>query len=198
MAGSAAETVSRASSEAAQPAADSAAAHAGRRLDFLKMTLAATSVIGFCMAVWPFLDSMDPSHTVVASTDVTVNLGAIVPGSGTTVLWQGQPILIRHRTAAEITADENYNILQLLDPATDTSRVKTGHSAWVVLYGRGPDGCVVVGSQSTDPRGHWGGWISPCDGSQYDTSGRVRAGPAKQNLGIPPYDFSSAATITIG
>jgi len=175
-----------------------APAHAEPRRDFLKMSLAATSVVGLCMAIWPFLDTMDPSHIVVTSTDVTVNLGGIPAGSGTTVLWKGQPILIRHRTQAEITQDQNTNILQLRDPATDASRVKTGRPDWVVLSGAGPDGCVVVGNTPADPRGHYGGWISPCDGSQYDTAGRIRSGPAHRNLGIPPYIFSSANTITIG
>jgi len=172
--------------------------HAGPRRDFLKMTLAATSVVGLCMAIWPFLDTMDPSHIVVTSTDVTVNLGGIPAGSGVTVVWKGQPILIRHRTPAEITREQNTNILQLRDPATDGSRVKTGHADWVVLFGTGPDGCVVVGNSPSDPRGHYGGWVSPCDGSQYDTVGRIRSGPTKTNLGVPPYDFSSATTITIG
>jgi len=182
-----------------RPLAEAAAsAHDGPRRDFLKMTLAATSVVGLCMAIWPFLDTMDPSRIVVASTDVTVNLGGIPAGSGTTVVWKGQPILIRHRTPAEITRDQNTDILQLPDPATDASRVKTGHADWVVLFGTGPDGCVVVGNGPADPRGRWGGWVSPCDGSQYDTAGRVRSGPAKTNLGLPPYDFSSANTITIG
>jgi ubiquinol-cytochrome c reductase iron-sulfur subunit len=172
--------------------------HDGPRRDFLKMTLAATSAVGLCMAIWPFLDTMDPSHVVVAATDVTVNLGGIPAGSGITLVWKGQPILIRHRTQAEITRDQNFNILQLRDPATASSRVKTGHADWVVLFGTGPDGCVVVGNGPADPRGHYGGWISPCDGSQYDTAGRIRSGPAKTNLGLPPYDFSSATTITIG
>jgi ubiquinol-cytochrome c reductase iron-sulfur subunit len=172
--------------------------HDGPRRDFLKMALAATSVVGLCMAVWPFLDTMDPSHIVVTSTDVTVNLGGIPAGSGATVVWQGQPILIRHRTQAEITHDQNTDILLLRDPASAASRVKTGHADWVLLYGTGPDGCVVVGNSPADPPGHWGGWTSPCDGSQYDTVGRIRSGPAKFNLGIPPYGFSSANTITIG
>jgi ubiquinol-cytochrome c reductase iron-sulfur subunit len=180
------------------PAASAHAAHEGPRRDFLKMTLAATAAVGLCMAIWPFLDTMDPSHIVVTGTDVTVNIGGIPAGSGITVLWQGQPVLIRHRTPAEITKDQNYDILLLPDPATDGSRVKTGHSEWVVLFGRGPDGCVVVGNNASDPRGRYGGWLSPCDGSQYDTAGRVRSGPAKTNLGLPPYDFSSPSTITIG
>ena len=183
----------------ARPLAEAAApAHDGPRRDFLKMTLAATSAVGLCMAIWPFLDTMDPSHIVVASSDVTVNLGSIPAGSGATVVWKGQPILIRHRTQAEITRDHNTDILQLRDPATDGSRVKTGHADWVVLFGTGPDGCVVVGNGPADPRGQYGGWVSPCDGSQYDTAGRIRSGPAKINLGVPPYDFSSANTITIG
>jgi ubiquinol-cytochrome c reductase iron-sulfur subunit len=175
-----------------------APAHAGPRRDFLKMSIAATSVVGLCMAVWPFLDTMDPSHVTVAGTDVTVNLGGIAPGFGATIVWKGQPILIRHRTQAEITRDQNTDILLLRDPATDASRVKSGHAGWVVLFGTGPDGCVVVGNNPTDPRGHYGGWVSPCDGSQYDTAGRIRSGPARTNLGLPPYDFSSANTITIG
>jgi ubiquinol-cytochrome c reductase iron-sulfur subunit len=191
-------------SAAAPPATQTAEAaaheapHAGPRRDFLKMTLAATSLVGVCMAVWPFLDTMDPSHIVVASSDVTVNIGGIPAGSGTTVIWKGQPVIIRHRTPAEITQAENVDILQLPDPASDASRVKTGHPDWVVLLGAGADGCVVVGNAPGDPRGTYGGWVSPCDGSQYDTAGRLRAGPARTNLGIPPYDFSSAATITIG
>jgi ubiquinol-cytochrome c reductase iron-sulfur subunit len=173
-------------------------AHEGPRRDFLKMALAATAAVGLCMAIWPFLDTMDPSHVVVTATDVTVNIGGIPAGSGITVIWKGQPVLIRHRTPAEITKDQNYDILLLPDPATDGSRVRTGHSEWVVLFGRGPDGCVVVGKNAADPRGRYGGWVSPCDGSQYDTAGRVRSGPAKANLGLPPYDFSSPSTITIG
>jgi ubiquinol-cytochrome c reductase iron-sulfur subunit len=173
-------------------------AHAGPRRDFLKMTLATTSIIGLCMAVWPFLDTMDPSHIVVARSDVSVNIGGIPAGSGLTVVWKGQPVLIRHRTPGEIAADENVDILQLRDPASDLSRVKSGHAAWVVLFGTGADGCIVVGNKPADPRGRYGGWVSPCDGSQYDTAGRVRSGPARTNLGIPPYDFSSANTITIG
>jgi ubiquinol-cytochrome c reductase iron-sulfur subunit len=181
------------------PLAEAAApAHDGPRRDFLKMTLAATAAVGLCMAIWPFLDTMDPSRIVVASSDVTVNLGGIPAGSGATVVWKGQPILIRHRTPAEITRDQNTDILQLRDPATDASRVKTGHADWVVLIGTGADGCVVVGNSPADPRGHYGGWVSPCDGSQYDTAGRIRSGPGHANLAIPPYDFSSANTITIG
>jgi ubiquinol-cytochrome c reductase iron-sulfur subunit len=182
-----------------RPLAETVApAHEGPRRDLLKMALAATSLVGICMAIWPFLDTMDPSHVVVASTAVSVNLGGIPAGSGTTVVWQGRPILIRHRTPSENTRDQNTDILQLHDPASDSSRVKTGHAQWVVLFGAGPDGCVVVGNGPSDPRGKWGGWVSPCDGSQYDTAGRVRSGPAKTNLGIPPYDFSSPTTITIG
>ena len=206
MAGPATETIARfeatppqSRTVSSRPLAEAAApSHDGPRRDFLKMALAATAVVGFCMAVWPFLDTMDPSHIVVTSTDVTITLGGIPAGSGTTVVWKGQPILIRHRSQAEITEDQNTDILQLRDPASAAARVKTGHADWVVLFGTGPDGCVVVGNAPADARGRYGGWASPCDGSQYDSLGRVRSGPAKTNLGIPPYDFSSPNTITIG
>ena len=179
--------------------ADHAHGHEGPRRDFLKMALACTAAAGIAMAVWPFLDTMDPSRNVVTASAVSVNLGSIPAGTGITVLWQGQPILVRHRTPAEITNDGNYDILLLRDPATDLSRVKTGHAEWVVLYGTcGRDGGVAVGNKPSDARGAYGGWTCPMDGSEYDTSGRVRSGPARKNLSIPPYDFSSATTITIG
>jgi ubiquinol-cytochrome c reductase iron-sulfur subunit len=177
----------------------SAHAHGGKERDFLKMALACTAAAGIAMAIWPFLDTMDPPRAVVTASAVSLNLGGIPAGSGVTVLWQGKPILVRHRTPAEITDAANVDILLLRDPATDLSRVKTGHADWVVLYGTcGRDGGVAVGNKPSDARGHWGGWTCPIDGSEYDTSGRVRSGPARKNLALPPYDFSSATTITIG
>jgi ubiquinol-cytochrome c reductase iron-sulfur subunit len=194
MAGPAPETVATGAAAAAHD--DD---HSGPRRDFLKMTLGASIVVGLGTAIWPFLDTMDPSKSVMAMTAVSVDLAAIPVGSGVTVIWQGKPILVRHRSPAEITAMANVDILQLREPATDLSRVKTGHPEWIVLYGTcGPDGCVATGNQPSDNRGKWGGWVCPCTGSEYDVSGRVRSGPAKQNLGVPPYDFVSATKITIG
>jgi ubiquinol-cytochrome c reductase iron-sulfur subunit len=179
-------------------AQDAGHAHAGPRRDFLKMTLAATAVVGLATAIWPFLDTMDPSKNVMRASDVSVDLSGIPAGTGITVMWKGKPVLVRHRTPAEVTALAYTDTFQLRDPATDLSRVKTGHAEWVVMFGTGPDGCVVTGNQPSDNRGKWGGYVSPCDGSEYDTSGRVRSGPAKTNLPIPPYDFVSATKITIG
>jgi len=173
--------------------------HDGPRRDFLKMALGCTAAAGIAMAVWPFLDAMDPPRVVMTSTNVSVNLGGIPAGSGITVLWKGQPILVRHRTPAEITAEANVDIDLLRDPATDLSRVKTGHAEYIVLYGAcDRNGIVAVGNKPSDARGTWGGWTCPTTGSEYDTSGRVRSGPAHRNLAVPPYDFSSATTITIG
>jgi ubiquinol-cytochrome c reductase iron-sulfur subunit len=173
--------------------------HEGPRRDFLIMALACTAAAGIAMAVWPFLDVMDPPRAVVTASDVSVNLGVIPVGTGITVLWKGQPILIRHRTPAEITTEANVDIDLLRDSASDLSRVKTGHADFIVLYGVcDRNGIVAVGNNPSDARGKWGGWTCPTNGSEYDTSGRVRSGPARKNLAIPPYDFSSATTITIG
>jgi ubiquinol-cytochrome c reductase iron-sulfur subunit len=167
--------------------------------DFLKMVTAASAVIGVGALAWPLIDSMNPSGDVLALSSTEVELAPIALGSAITVLWRGKPVFVRHRTPAEIKSAQDVPLNQLGDPATDASRVKAGHDQWLVVIGICTHlGCVPLGNKPTDPRGEWGGWFCPCHGSQYDTSGRMRHGPAPANLAVPPYAFETDTKVKIG
>jgi ubiquinol-cytochrome c reductase iron-sulfur subunit len=176
----------------------SGAPDAGKR-DFLKLVATASAVIGVGALAWPIVDSMNPSADVLALASIEVDLTPIAEGSGITVLWQGKPTFIRHRTPKEIKEAEDVKMSELIDPQPDSARVKPGHAQWIIVSGICTHlGCIPLGNKPTDPRGEWGGWFCPCHGSQYDTSGRVRHGPAPLNLALYPYSFESDTKIKIG
>jgi ubiquinol-cytochrome c reductase iron-sulfur subunit len=167
--------------------------------DFLKLVLTSGAVIGVGAIAWPLIDSMNPSKDVLALSSVETDLTPIAEGSGITIVWRGKPIFVRHRTPTEIKEAENTPMSALIEPESDADRVKAGHAKWIVLIGICTHlGCVPLGNKPTDPRGEWGGWFCPCHGSQYDTSGRVRHGPAPLNLYVPPYAFESDTKVKIG
>jgi ubiquinol-cytochrome c reductase iron-sulfur subunit len=120
-------------------------------------------------------------------------------GQAITVVWRGKPIFVRNRTPEEVKTAEGVPLNELIDPATDASRVKDGHAKYLVVIGICTHlGCIPLGNKSTEPRGEWGGWFCPCHGSQYDVSGRVRHGPAPANLAVPPYAYMNDTKIKIG
>jgi ubiquinol-cytochrome c reductase iron-sulfur subunit len=167
--------------------------------DFLKLVTGSAVAIGTAAVAWPFIHYMNPSRDVLALSSVEVDLAPIAEGQGITLLWQGKPIFVRHRTAKEIKEAEDVPLSDLIQPQPDSARVKPGHDQWIVLIGICTHlGCVPLGNKPTDPRGDWGGWFCPCHGSQYDTSGRVRHGPAPLNLFLPPYAFESDTKVKIG
>ena len=173
--------------------------HDGTKRDFLKLVAGASAAVGVGAIVWPLIDSMNPAQDTLAVSSVEVNLTPIPLGSGITVVWRGKPIFVRQRTPKEIKEAEDVPMSALIEPQPDSERVKPGHAQWIILIGICTHlGCVPLGNKPTDPRGEWGGWFCPCHGSQYDTSGRVRHGPAPLNLYIPPYAFESNTKIKIG
>jgi ubiquinol-cytochrome c reductase iron-sulfur subunit len=167
--------------------------------DFLQLITGAGALIGAGAIAWPLIDSMNPSKDVLALSSVDVDLAPVTEGMGITIVWQGKPIFVRHRTAAEIKEAQDVPLGQLIEPQADSARVKPGHDQWIILIGICTHlGCVPLGNKPSDPRGDWGGWFCPCHGSQYDTSGRVRHGPAPLNLYVPPYAFESDTKIKVG
>ena len=167
--------------------------------DFLKLVATAGALVGVGAIAWPLIDSMNPASDVLALSSVEVDISSITEGMGITAVWRGKPIFVRHRTPDEIKTVEAVPLNQLIEPATDQSRIKEGHAQWIVLIGICTHlGCVPLGNKPTDPRGDYGGWFCPCHGSQYDVSGRVRHGPAPANLNLPPYAFESDTKIKIG
>ena len=169
----------------------------GSKRDFLELLTGAGALIGLGAIAWPLVDSMNPSADVLALSSTDVDLGPIALGQGITVMWRGKPVFVRHRTPDEIKTVEAVPVNQLIDPATDQSRVKKAE--WIVLVGICTHlGCIPLGNKPTDPRGEWGGWFCPCHGSQYDVSGRVRHGPAPANLAVPEYAFTTDTKVKVG
>ena len=169
----------------------------GTRRDFLYLVTGATAAVGTAALVWPMVDSMNPSADVLALASTEVDLTGIEEGMAITVTWRGKPVFIRHRTPEEIQAAEAVPLDELRDPQPDSARVI--EPQWLVMVGVCTHlGCVPLGQAPNDPKGDYGGWFCPCHGSHYDTSGRVRRGPAPINLVVPEYEFVDANLIRIG
>ena len=167
--------------------------------DLLQLIALSGAAIGAGAIAWPLIDTMNPSKDVLALSSVEVDLTPITEGQGIVISWQGKPIFVRHRTAVEIKSAQDVKLTDLIEPQADSARVKSGHDQWIILIGICTHlGCIPLGNKPSDPRGEWGGWFCPCHGSQYDTSGRVRHGPAPLNLYVPPYAFESDTKIKVG
>jgi len=167
-------------------------AHGGgeTRRDFLILATGAIGAVGIGAAVWPLIDSMNPAADVLALASIEVDLSPIQVGQRITVKWRGKPVFIDHRTPQEIEAARNTPLSELKDPETDEQRTKKPE--WLVVVGICTHlGCIPLGQKQGDDRGAYGGWFCPCHGSVYDTSGRIRQGPAPQNLVVPEYEFIS-------
>jgi ubiquinol-cytochrome c reductase iron-sulfur subunit len=140
---------------------------------------------------------MNPARDVLALASTEVDIAPIAVGQAVTVMWRGKPVFIKRRTPEEIQAARAVPLSQLRDPQTDQSRVI--RDPWLVVVGVCTHlGCVPLGQKPTDPHGDYGGWFCPCHGSHYDTSGRIRLGPAPANLAVPEYNFTSDTQIRIG
>ena len=164
------------------------------RRDFIVLAASALGGVGAAATAWPFINSMNPSADVLALSSTEVDLTPIQPGQSIKVKWRGKPVFVRRRTKEEIASAESVNVKELPDPETDDQRVKKGHDEWLVVIGVCTHlGCVPIANQ-----GDYGGWFCPCHGSQYDTSGRIRRGPAPKNLIVPEYSFLSDTKIRIG
>jgi len=174
-----------------QPQADES------RRDFLYYAAAGAAVVVTGAAIWPLIDSMNPSADVSALAVVNIDLEGVEPGSRITLKWKGKPVFIDHRTEERIAQARADDAVPMIDPEPDAERVQ--RPEWLVVIGVCTHlGCIPLGQNSGDPTGDWNGWFCPCHGSHYDTSGRIRKGPAPRNLDVPPYEFVSDTLVKIG
>jgi len=165
------------------------------RRDFLYVATGSVAAVGAAAAVVPLVAQMNPdASTIAAGAPIEVDLAPIAEGQAIKVFWRGKPIYVTHRTKKEIDEARDVNVATLPDPETDEKRVKAGHEEWQVLIGI----CTHLGCIPIAHQGDFNGFFCPCHGSQYDTSGRIRRGPAPNNLPLPPYEFVSNTTIRIG
>ncbi|WP_155146836.1 ubiquinol-cytochrome c reductase iron-sulfur subunit [Roseibium sp. RKSG952] len=188
--------------------------HEGTRRDFLYYVAGGAGVVATGAVVWPLVNQMNPSADVQALSSIRVDVSGVEPGTQLTVKWLGKPVFIRHRTGAEITEAQeqdaegvdalpdplarNFN-LNPDAPATDANRVMPSPEgeapgAWIVQMGV----CTHLGCVPLGDAGDFGGWFCPCHGSHYDLAGRIRKGPAPENLPVPPAEWVDNSTIKLG
>jgi ubiquinol-cytochrome c reductase iron-sulfur subunit len=169
----------------------------GTRRDFLNLMSTSLAGFGALAVAWPLIDSLNPSADVLALSSIEVDLSAIEVGQAITVKWRGKPVFVRRRTPEEIKEAEDVDVATLRDPQPDSARVQKPE--WLILVGVCTHlGCVPQGQKPSEPRGQYGGWFCPCHGSEYDTSGRIRRGPAPLNLAVPTYTFETDTLVKIG
>jgi len=165
------------------------------RRDFLYIATGAMGAIGAAATLVPLVAQMNPdASTIAAGAPIEVDLSPIAEGQVIKVFWRGKPIFINHRTKKQIEEAENVNLASLPDPQPDSARVKPGKAQWQVLIGI----CTHLGCIPLAHQGEYDGYFCPCHGSQYDSSGRIRRGPAPLNLALPPYEFLTDTKIRIG
>ena len=163
-----------------------------KRRDFLFTASYAMGAVGVGVAVWPLVDQMNPDKSVKALASTEVDISLLEPGKSITVLWRGKPVFVKRRTQEEISEARSVKLEDLKHPEKDEDRAKDPE--WLVMVGVCTHlGCVPLGN-----KGEYNGWFCPCHGSHYDTSGRIRKGPAPTNLEIPKYEFVNSSTIKIG
>jgi ubiquinol-cytochrome c reductase iron-sulfur subunit len=182
--------------------ADTAAMHPGHdpagedpsRRDFVHIAAAAGAAGAAAGIGWPLIDQMNPSADTLSLASIEYDISKVVLGQEVTIKWQGKPVFVRHRTPKEIAEAKEADHADLRDPATDESRHKPGKAEWLILVGT----CTHLGCVPLFGQGDYGGWFCPCHGSVYDTSGRIRKGPAPKNLVVPDYSFLSDTKVKIG
>jgi len=162
------------------------------RRGFLFTASYTVGAIGLGATAWPFIHQMNPDRSVKALATTEVDLSQIQPGKSITVLWRGKPVFIKRRTEGEISEAKSVKLEELKHPEKDEDRVKK--EEWLVMLGV----CTHLGCVPLSDKGEYNGWFCPCHGSHYDTSGRIRKGPAPTNMEIPKYEFVDNNTIKIG
>ena len=181
------------------------------RRDFIVVAAQAFAGVGAALALWPFISQMNPDASTQALASIEVDLSPVREGQAITVSWRGKPVFVRHRTSEEVKTAVDTRLSDLVDPlarndakpektpATDANRTVKGKENWLVMVGICTHlGCIPKGQSLSDSRGDFGGWFCPCHGSHYDTSGRIRKGPAPRNLEVPTYAFLTDTKIKVG
>ena len=162
------------------------------------MTAGMMGAVAAGSVAWPFIDQLNPAADTKALATTEVDIASVAEGQAITVMWRGKPVFIRHRTAAEIEEAKKVNVADLRDKQSDDARFKTRPEILVVVGVCTHLGCVPLGQATGEVKGDYNGWFCPCHGSAYDTSGRIRKGPAPKNLEVPTYSFLSDTVIRIG
>ena len=177
------------------------------RRDFLYLTTGMAGAVGAAAVAWPFIDQMRPDASTLALASIEVDVSSLEPGMSLTAKWRGKPVFIRNRTPEEVKAAAETPLSALKDPVARNANLPAdaqatgidrsggeGKENWIVMIGT----CTHLGCVPLGQAGEYNGWFCPCHGSVYDTAGRIRKGPAPENLAIPTFSFESDTKIKIG
>jgi ubiquinol-cytochrome c reductase iron-sulfur subunit len=177
------------------------------RRDFLYLTTGVAGAVGAVAAAWPFIDQMRPDASALAMASIEVDVSSLEKGSSLTVKWRGKPVFIRNRTDKEVQEANDTKLEDLKDPVARNANLPAdapatgvdrssgkGKENWLVMIGV----CTHLGCVPLGESGEYGGWFCPCHGSVYDTAGRIRHGPAPENLHMPISKFEKDTVIKIG
>ena len=170
-----------------------------RRRDFINIAAVSAAGVGGVATLLPLISQMAPSADVLAESSTEVEVSAIEPGQAIKAVFRKQPLFIRRLTLQEVAEANAVDKDSLRDPQSLAERTKEGHGDLLVTMGVCTHlGCVPLGAAEGEPRGEFGGYFCPCHGSQFDTAGRIRKGPAPTNLEVPVYEFTSDTVIRVG
>ncbi len=170
-----------------------------RRRDFLNVAAVSFAGVGAVAAISPLIVQMAPPADVLALSTTEVDISKVQTGQRIKSLWRKQPVFVANLTAKEIAEANSVSLADLRDPQSLQERTQPGHANWLVVVGVCTHlGCIPLGTGEGETRGAYDGWFCPCHGSQYDTAGRIRQGPAPKNLAVPPYKFKTPTTVEIG
>ena len=164
------------------------------RRDFIHIAAGAAAVGAGVMSAWPLINQMNPAADTLALASIEFDMSKVQEGQQVVITWQGKPVFVRYRTPTEIQEAVSTPLADLKDPQLDSDRVQAGHSQFLVVIGS----CTHLGCIPTFGAGDFGGWFCPCHGSHYDTSGRIRKGPAPKNLVVPEYAYLTDTSVKIG
>jgi len=170
-----------------------------RRRDYLSIGAVAFAGVGAGVIALPLINQMSPAADTLALSTTEIDLSAIEPGQAIKATFRKQPLFVRNLTPKEIAEADAVPLSDLRDPQTLEERTKTGKNNWLITLGVCTHlGCVPLGAGEGENKGPFGGYFCPCHGSAYDTAGRIRSGPAPQNLHVPEYAFTSDTVVTVG
>ncbi|MBY9064028.1 ubiquinol-cytochrome c reductase iron-sulfur subunit [Sphingomonas yunnanensis] len=174
-------------------------AHDPRRRDFINIAAVSFAGVGAVAIVLPLINQMNPSADVLALSTTEIDISKIAPGQAIKASFRKQPLFVRNLTPKEIGEANAVDVGSLRDPQTLAERTKAGKENWLITLGVCTHlGCVPLGAGEGENKGPFGGYFCPCHGSAYDTAGRIRQGPAPQNLHVPEYNFTSDTVVTVG
>lgn len=174
------------------------------RRDMLHVATGSLALGGAAMVAWPLIHQMNPAADTLAMATIEFDVSTVPEGSQVKVMWRGKPLFVRHRTANEIAVAKKDDAATMRDPQTDADRLKqadgkAGNDKYLIMEASCTHlGCIPVGIAEDGYKGNFGGWFCPCHGSHYDTSGRIRQGPAPTNLAVPGYLYTSNTIVKIG